>query len=163
MDSPERPEIPENSRANAKDDPESDEIQDTLDSLETYRYGSVEELYQEAQSEDIDDILESGSYDVVDEAETVILGESTADEINEYLEGGSTSLLGSIKEKASNYFSKAKEYGKALKRDDRWDWTMYGGAAIGITGLAMGSASVFPGRPSRSRNRIGSKSLFGLN
>lgn len=143
MTSPKEPEIP-GSRADA-DNPESDEVEETLDSLESYDYGSVEELYQEAEEEDLDGILESGNYDVVDEAETVILGKNTADEINEYLEGDSSGLIGSIKEKTSNYLGKAKEYGKALMPEDRWDWTMYGGTAIGIAGLLIGSTTLIVG------------------
>lgn len=143
MSSPPEPDITD-SRADA-DNPESDEVQDTLDSLESYDYGSVEELYQEAEEEDLDGILESGNYDVVDEAETVILGENTASEINEYLEGDSSGLIGSIREKTSNYIAKAKEYGKALIPEDRWDWTMYGGTAVGIAGLLTGSTPLIVG------------------
>lgn len=143
MTSPQEPGIPD-SRADT-DNPESDEVQETLDSLESYDYGSVEELYQEAEEQELDGILESGNYDVVDEAETVIIGKNTADEISEYLEGDSSSLLGSIKEKTSSYLGKAKEYGKAIMPGDKWDWTMYGGTAIGITGLLTGSTPLIVG------------------
>jgi len=144
-ESPEEPEIDDNSEAIETDI--DDLIEGMIDEAEDYSYGTIEDLYASAdEPSDIDQYFgaEQGfkstdegleGYAVVD-SETVLIGEKTAEDLDSSLEDVDKALEG---EESQGIWGKLKSYGSILKPEDKWDWTMYGGAALGLGGLLAGS------------------------
>jgi len=124
-------------------------------SYEPEDYSQIGDLYKAADSPDtIDDIIhgygrltpteeEVQGIAIFDDDETIIIGERTWEDLEEELEkeqdeGSDTQQeVETEKTSSSSRFNKYKEM---LNPEDGWDYTMYGGALTGLTGLAIGSA-----------------------
>lgn len=132
------------------------DFEDIIDSsYEPEDYSQIGDLYKAADSPDtIDDIIhgygrltpteeEVQGIAIFDDDETIIIGERTWEDLEEELEKEEDEVSDTPQEVetektgSSSRFSKYKEM---LKPEDGWDYTMYGGALTGLTGLAIGSA-----------------------
>lgn len=141
-------EVEESQPEESDSEPEEglEELKDAmLENSEEY-YGSVEELYADAESLDsIDQYFdrpqgfdpgEEGleGYLAVEDTETLLIGDKTAEDLDAELEAVDEAL-----ESDKGLMDKLKSYTDILRPEDRWDWTMYGGAALGVGGLVLGS------------------------